>query len=145
MVRFCKCFFENSARMLVKQIIANKYWIKLQKRKNTIQGSVYSMGSVEFETFKTYIKISPANSFIRLSNPPAVAPILFINKSEDSLYLYINYQGVNNLTIKNEYLLPLIWKFLNWLFWAKRFTQLHFISNYHRIQMKNVDECKTTF
>ena len=50
---------------------------------------------------KTYIKINLANSFIKPSKSPAKISILFEYKSNRSLRFYINYYGLNNLTIKN--------------------------------------------
>ena len=48
--------------------------------------------------------------------------MLFDKKPDGSLRLCVNYQGLNNLTIKNQYLLPLINKSLDQLGRAKRFT-----------------------
>ena len=43
----------------------------------------------------------------------------------------MNYWGLNNLTIKNQYPLCLMCEFLDKLGWAKQFTQLNLTSNYH--------------
>ena len=48
------------------------------------------------------LKINLANCFIHLSKSPAKAPILFDKKLDRSFCLYINYQGLNNITIKNQ-------------------------------------------
>ena len=77
---------------------------------------------MESETLKTYIETNLANGFIRLSKSSAGAPILFDRKSDGSLWLCINYQGLNNLTIKNQYPLPLIGEWLDRLERARRFT-----------------------
>lgn len=68
---------------------------------------------VELETLKTFIKIHLKTGFI---NPPkslANIVILFDKKPDGNLCLYINYQGLNYLTIKNRYLLSLISKTLS--------------------------------
>lgn len=65
-----------------------------------------------------------ANGFIKSSKFSASAYILFITKRKDSFWLYIHYQGLNNPTTKNQYLLSFISKSLNWLSWAKHFIQL---------------------
>ena len=92
---------------------------------------IYSLGPVELETLKAYIETNLANGFIKPSKSPAGAPILFERKSNGSFRLCINYQGLNNLTIKNQYPLPLIRKLLDRLERAKQFTQLDFTSAYH--------------
>ncbi len=62
---------------------------------------------MELEILKAYIEINLANGFIRPSKLPAGAPIFFDKKSDGSLRLCIDYQGLNNLIIKNQYLLSL--------------------------------------
>ena len=57
----------------------------------------------------------------------------------------MDYWGLNNLTIKNRYPLPLIGESLDRLGRAKRFTQLDLTSAYHRMRIKEGDEWKTAF
>ena len=52
----------------------------------------------------------------------------------------MDYSGLNNLTMKNRYPLPLIGELLDQLGWAKRFTQLDLTSAYHRMRIKEDDE-----
>ena len=108
-------------------------------------GPIYSLGPVELETLKAYIETNLANGFIRPSKSPAGAPILFDRKSDGSLRLCVDYQGLNNLTIKNRYPLPLIGESLDRLGRAKRFTQLDLTSAYHRMRIREGDEWKTAF
>ena len=74
------------------------------------------------ETLKIYIKTHLITGFIRPSKSPADAHILFGKKPDGSLRKYVDYYGLNNLTIKNQYLLPLISKSLDPLGRAKKFT-----------------------
>ena len=69
----------------------NKHIIKLQEDKQPSYGPIYSLGPVELETLKTYIKTNLANSFIWPSKSLARAPILFVQKPDSSLHLYVNY------------------------------------------------------
>ena len=91
------------------------------------------------------IKLVDTNGFIRLSTSPAGAPILFDRKSDGLLRLYVDYRGLNNLTIKNQYLLPLIGESLDRLGRARRFTQLNLTSAYHQMRIREGDEWKTAF
>ena len=68
---------------------------------------------MELEILKAYIETNLANSFIRLSKSPAGAPILFNWKSNSFFWLCVNYQGFNNLTIKNWYPLSLVGELLD--------------------------------
>ena len=89
---------------------------------------------------KTYIKTNLANGFIWPSKLPTSTLILFIKKPDGSFRLYIDYWGLNNLTIKNRYLLPFIGKSLDRLGQAKRFIQLDLTSAYHQMRIKEADK-----
>ena len=100
---------------------------------------------MELEILKAYIETNLANKFIGPSKSPAGAPILFDQKSDGSLQLCVNYWDLNNLTIKNQYPLPLIGESLDRLGRAKQFTQLDLTSAYHRIRIYKGNEWKTAF
>ena len=92
---------------------------------------IYSLEPVELKTLKTYIKVNLVSSFIRPSKFSAGAPILFVWKKNSSLYLCVDYQGFNNLRIKNCYLLLLIGESLDCLGHAKCFTYLDLTNAYY--------------
>ena len=77
---------------------------------------------MEPETFKTYIKTYLKTGFICPFKSFANTYILFNKKPTSSLWLHIDYWGLDNIIIKNQYLLPLIKEALNWLNRAKQFT-----------------------
>ncbi len=93
----------------------NEHAIELIKGKQPPYGPIYALSPIELETLKVYIKTHLKTVFIRPSKSPAGAPILFDKKPDDSLRLYMDYRGLNNLTIKNRYSLPLIGKALDCL------------------------------
>ena len=126
--------------MLLECIELNKYAINLEDGKQLPYRPIYSLGPVELETLKTYIKTHMKIEFIRLSESLIGAPILFDKKLDGSLCLCVNYQGLNNLTIKHRYFLPLIGELLDRLDRAKKFTQLDLTSAYHRMRIKEGDK-----
>ncbi len=77
---------------------------------------------MELEILKTYIENNLVNGFIKPSKFLARALIFFDKKPNESLKLYVDYRGLNNLIIKNWYPLLLVRKSLDWLDWARRFT-----------------------
>ena len=77
---------------------------------------------MELETLKTYIKTHLKTGFIQPSKSSAGTLILFDKKPDGNLWSCVNYQGLNNLTIKNQYPLPLIGEALDQLGRAKQFT-----------------------
>ena len=143
---FVDIFSLDLASELPEHTGINDHAIKLV---NDYQQPTYkpinSLGPVELEMLKTYNKTNLANWFIKLFKSPAGAPILFNQKSDSSLWLYVNYRGLNNLTIKNQYLLPLIGESLNRLKRARRFTQLNLISAYYSMRICKGDKEKTAF
>ena len=128
---FADVFLKKSANVLPERTDANEYAIELEEGKQPPYRPIYSLGQVELETLKTYIKTNLTNGFIWASKSPVCAPILFVRKLDGSFRLCVNYQGLNNLMIKNCYPLPLISEFLDWLGRAKQFTQLDLTSVYH--------------
>ena len=138
-------FSKESATVLPEHTEINTHAIDLEEGKQPPYGPIYSLGPVELETLKTYIETNLANDFICLSKSPAVAPILFDKKPEGSLWLCVNYRGLNNITIKSWYPLLLVGESLDSLGRVKRFTQLDLTSTYHRMRIKEGDEWKTAF
>ena len=112
---------ENTVELLENTGI-NEHIIKLEEGKQLPFGLIYSLRPIELETLKTYIKTNLANGFIQSFKFPIGAPIFFNKKPDRNLCFCVDYQGLNNITIKNRYLLPLIGKLLDWLGQAKRFT-----------------------
>ena len=94
-------FSLNSMAELLEHTGINDHPINLIDDKQPLYDLIYSLGPVELETLKTYIETNMANGFIRPSKLPVGASILFIRKKDGSLWLYVDYQGLNNLTIKN--------------------------------------------
>ena len=119
---FADVFSEEKALVLPERTELNKHDIDLEDGKQPPFGPIYSLDLVELETLKTYIEIYLKIGFIWPSKSSASAFILFDKKPDSSLYLCVDYQGLNNYTIKNRYPLPLIGESLDWLSRAKRFT-----------------------
>ena len=142
---FADVFSPDLAAKLSEHTGINDYAIELVDGQQPPYGPIYSLGPVELGTLKAYIKTNPANGFIKPSTFPADAPILFDRKSDGLLRLCVDYRGLNNLTIKNRYPLPLIGESLDRLGRARRFTQLDLTSAYHRMRIREGDEWKTAF
>ena len=142
---FSDVFSEEKVLVLPEITDLNQHAIELQEGQQPPYGPIYSLGPIELETLKTYIKTNLANDFIWPSKSPAGAPIFFVRKPDGSFRLYVNYQGLNNLTIKNRYLLPLIRESSDQLGQTKRFTQLDLTNAYYWMRIKKGDKWKTAF
>ncbi len=142
---FADVFSPKLAVELPEHTEINDHAIELVDDWQPPYGSIYSLGPVELEILKAYIKNNLASDFIRPSKSPAGAPILFDKKLDGSLKLCVDYRGLNNLTIKNWYLLPLIRESLDRLGRARRFTQLDLTNAYHRMKIRKGDKWKMAF
>src|SRR5207302_2451598 len=80
---------------------------------------------------------------IRRSGSPAAAPILFVPKPDGTLWLCINYRGLNKITIKNRYHLPLMNELRVRLGKATVFTKLDLKNGYYLLRMAKGEEWKT--
>jgi reverse transcriptase-like protein len=83
--------------------------------------------------------------FIRPSKSPAGAPILFAPKKDGTLRLCVDYRGLNKVTVKNRYPLPLISEIMDRVNGAKWLSKFDLKDAYHRIRIKPGDEWKTAF
>lgn len=82
---FANVFLEKSTTKLPKYISINNYAIDLEEGKELYYGPIHSLGSVELEILKTYIKTNLANGFIHPSKFPTGILILFVQKPNGSL------------------------------------------------------------
>ncbi len=142
---FAEVFLPKLAVELPEHIRINDHAIELVDHWQLLYSPIYSLEPVELETLKAYIKNNLANDFIRPSKSLVGAPILFNKKPDGSLRLCVDYRGLNNLTIKNQYPLPLLKKSLDRLGRARRFTQLDLTNAYHQIRIREGDKWKTAF
>ena len=130
----------NLASKLSKHTKINDHAIKLVDGQQPPYRPIYSLGLVKLETLKAYIETNLANGFIIPSKSPAGAPSLFNQESDSFFWLYVNYQGLNNLTIKNWYPLSLIRESLDRLKRAWQFTQLDLTNVYYQMRICKKDE-----
>ena len=103
------------------------------------------MSAVELATMKEYVKGYLANGFIRPSQSPAAAPVMFVKRPDGKLRLVVDYRGLNAVTVKNRFPLPLIPEMLDRLHMAKVFTKIDLRNAYHQVRVREGDEWKTAF
>ena len=128
---YSNIFSVKNAAELSENNRMNEYAIELEDVKQPLFRPIYSLGPVELKTLKIYIESNLANCFIRLSMFPTGALIFFDQKQDGSLCFCIDYWSINNMTIKNRYLLSLIGESLDRLSWVRRFTQLDLTNFYY--------------
>jgi hypothetical protein len=106
---------------------------------------IYNMSPAELRVLEDYINEALAKGWIRESKSQAGAPILFAPKKNGKLRLCVDYRGLNDITIKNRYPLPLISELLDRLNGATIFSKIDLTNAYYRIRIREGDEWKTAF
>jgi hypothetical protein len=119
--------FLKKASNQLSPYCTHNYKIQLKNANslNNIRYSpLYYYSAVKLEEVKQYITKNLNKRFINISQALFTSLILFVKKKDSNLQFCINYQKLNNLTYKNQYLLPLINKTLARITRAKIFTKL---------------------
>lgn len=94
---------------------------------------------------KAYITGELSKGFIRPSTSPASAGFFFVNKKDGGLRPCIDYHGLNEVTVKFPYPLPLVPAALEQLWRAWCYTKLDLNSTYNLIRIREGYEWKTVF
>jgi hypothetical protein len=68
----------------------------------------YKMGSKELVELKSQLDELEEKGFIRESISPWGTPVIFVDKRDGVRRMCGHYRNLNNVTIKNKYLLPRI-------------------------------------
>jgi hypothetical protein len=103
------------------------------------------LSPTELEVLQTYIEENLENGFSGHLKSPASPPIFFIKKKDGSLRLVVDYRGLNKVTIRNRYALPLISSLLEWINGTRFFTKVNLRGAYNLIRIRPGDEWKTAF
>ncbi|EDN06339.1 hypothetical protein HCAG_02942 [Histoplasma mississippiense (nom. inval.)] len=101
--------------------------IDLKPGKEPPYRPIYNLSPQELSVLREYIEKALEKNWIRPSKSPAGAPVLFAPKKDGTLRLCVDYRGLNEITVKNRYPLPLISEILD------------------RIRIRAGDEWKTAF
>ena len=106
---------------------------------------LFNLSHPERESMEDYIGQSLAAGIIRPSSSPVGAGFFFVSKKDRSLRPCIDYRGLNNITVKNKYPLPLISSAFVPLHGAVVFSKLDLRNAYHLVRIREGDEWKTAF
>ncbi|KAK3566079.1 hypothetical protein QTP86_025539 [Hemibagrus guttatus] len=109
------------------------------------KGWIYPLSLPESKAMEEYIESSLAAGHIRPSMSPAAAGFFFVGKKDGGLRPCIDYRGLNAVTVRYPYTLPLVSAALEQLRGAQVFTKLDLHSAYNMVRIREGDEWKTAF
>jgi hypothetical protein len=111
----------------------------------TLKSKVYPIPHNEQGAHDKFIEEQLAKGYIVPSKSPMASPVFFVIKKNGELRLIQDYRKLNDITIKNCYLLPLAADIINWLQDAKIFTKFNVHWGYHNVRIRRGDEWKAAF
>ena len=106
---------------------------------------LYKMSPLELEEAKKQIESMLEHGFVRPSDSPYGALVLFVPKKDGSLWFYIDYHWLNKKTGKNRYPIPLPEELFDRLGSARVFNKIDFWSGDWQILVKPRNVHKTAF
>lgn len=114
----------------------------INRREELPFGPSRGLSCNELIVLKEYIEENQSKGFIRASSSLASSPVLFIKNGNGSFILWVHYRGINEMTIKNRYHLPLIQETIMMLSKAKWFTKLDLHRAYNLVRMGEGEDCQ---
>jgi hypothetical protein len=105
----------------------------------------YRVSGLELVELKKQIDELSEKGYIRPNTSPWVAPILFVEKKNNTRRMCIDYRALNEVTIKNKYPLPRIEDLFDQLRGASVFLKIDLRSGYHQLRIRPSDIPKMAF
>jgi hypothetical protein len=114
--------------------------IDLMPGKEPPYGPIYPLSIKELAALREFLEENLKKGFIQESKSPAGAPILFAPKKDGGLRLCVDYRGLNSISVKNRYPLPLITEIMDRVQGAQYFSKFDLKDAYYRLRIKAGDE-----
>jgi hypothetical protein len=114
--------------------------IKLVDGKEPLFRPLYHHSPQEIVAIREYIQTMLAKGWIQPLKSSAGAPLLCTPKKDGGVRIYVDFRGLNAISIKNRYPLPLINETIARLSGAWIYTQLDLRNAYNHIRIAKGDE-----
>ena len=101
---------------------------------------MYPISPLKKKELDAFIEEGLATGMIRPSESLMASPVFFIKKKDGGLQFVQDYRALNAMTIKNQYLLPLINNLINWLKGAWFFMKLNICWGFNNVWIRKGDK-----
>jgi hypothetical protein len=108
-----------------------EFVIELKPGTALIYMTPFRMTTPELAELKEHIKELLEKGFIYPSSSLRGAPMIFVTKKDGTQRLCVDYHALNEVTVKNKYLLPRIDDLFDQLHGACVFSKINLRSGYH--------------
>jgi hypothetical protein len=122
-----------------------EFVIELKSGTAPIYKTSFSMTTPELAELKEHINELLEKEFIHPSSSPWGAPVIFVPKKDGTQRLCTDYRALNEVTIRNKYLLPRIDDLFDQLCGACVFSKIDLRLGYHQLKVRECDIPKTAF
>jgi len=119
--------------------------IDLKAGKQPPSGKLYPLSPDELELPKEYLDEMQKNGKIRPSKSSASSPIFLAKQANGKLWIVVDYRGLNTITIKDKYPLPLITILMEQVDTSQIFSKLDLKVPFNLLRKAEGDEWKTAF
>jgi len=99
----------------------------------------------EREEVREFVKEQLRKGYIQPSKSLQTAPVFFVGKKDGKKRMVQDYRYLNEWTVKNNYLLPLISDVMENMGTKKVFTKMDLRWGYNNVRIKEGDEWKAAF
>jgi hypothetical protein len=97
------------------------------------------MSAEELKELKKQLTELQEAGYIRPSSSPWGVSVLFLQKKEGSQGMCVDYRSLNDVTVKNKYLLPRIEDLFDQMRGARVFLKIYLRSGYHQMRIRPSD------
>jgi len=128
----------ESERMLMRKVW--DYTIDLKETFKSQKGRIYPLSTNERKEVQNFVEDQLRKGYIRLSKSPQTSPVFFVGKKDGSKRIVMDYHNLNDQTVKNNYLLPLITNLIDNMGSKKVFTKMDLRWEFNNVRIKEGDE-----
>jgi len=107
--------------------------IQIEGEQSPPLGPIYSLSALELQTLREFLDENLKTGIICTSSSPCGAPVLFVRKKNGSLRLCVDYRGLNKMTQKDCYPIPLLSDLLDAPNKARVYSKIDLRSAYHLV------------